>query len=170
MRSAVSVMRKRARIKPKPRKRDERDESSAQKGRRPRAEASLQGETPQDGKAPPQPESEGKDDALEKRMKAIALQVIQDYWHNAPTIQTAQQGDEELPPEPATLKGAWKGRKENRRYERITITLDETLARLFTKEAKKRGLSEGKLMDAILWNRYGRPKLSYEEKASVTEA
>ena len=69
-------------------------------------------------------------------------------------------GIEEIPPEPRTVKGI-KGRREDRVYKRYTAGIDVKLVPLFEQEMKKKGLSCGKLLDIILWNRYGKPNLSY---------
>ena len=67
----------------------------------------------------------------------------------------------ESPPLPKTRKG--EGRKENRKYAMITPTIDVVLRDLLLKECKKRNISQGKLMDQILWHWYAKPKLSYED-------
>jgi hypothetical protein len=102
---------------------------------------------------------------LEERMKAIASAVFTE-------MIAAAQGDisptfvpiegEEIPPEPQVVTGHGKGRKENRKYERLTVSLDKVLLDKFKQEMRSRNLSAGKLLDVILWNRYGRPKLSYQ--------
>ncbi len=56
------------------------------------------------------------------------------------------------------------GRRENRTYVKLSGTIDSNLHELFEKERSERGLSVGKLLDAILWDRYGRPKLTYESE------
>jgi hypothetical protein len=76
--------------------------------------------------------------------------------------QTARAyANEDMPPEPETLRGMGRGRKESRDYHRLTTAIDKELFKLFSRECKQRKLSTGKLLDAILWNRYGKPKLSY---------
>lgn len=69
----------------------------------------------------------------------------------------------ESPPLPKTTKGQGQGRKENRKYAMITPTIDIVLRDLFIKETKKRNISQGKLMDQILWHWFQKPKLSYDD-------
>lgn len=98
-------------------------------------------------------------------MRAIAREVCEEILANAmheKHIQRVGVEGEEVPPEPTTLKGKdVRGRKENRKYQRLTVGIDVVLAEKFTQEAKERGMSPGKLLDVILWNRYGWPTLSY---------
>jgi hypothetical protein len=104
---------------------------------------------------------------LEERMRAIAREVftemIADIQGSIDVAYVPVEG-EEIPPEPQVITGHGKGRKEDREYERLTISLDKVLFGKFKKEMKSRNLSAGKLMDVILWNRYGKPKLSYYNK------
>lgn len=103
---------------------------------------------------------------LEKRMRNIAREVFTEMM---PSIQGAMDvayvpiEGEEIPPRPKTIEGRGKGRKEDRKYERLTVSLDSCLFERFKKELRARNLSAGKLMDVILWNRYGKPKLSYQK-------
>lgn len=92
-------------------------------------------------------------------VKGIARHVFEEMLHNK---QRVMQEMEDMPPEPETVKGEGKGRKENRKFVRVSVSMDENIEKLFKAECKKNGLSAGKMMDAILWNRYNRPKLSYE--------
>lgn len=96
-------------------------------------------------------------------MESIAKRVMENML-NAHNVHTIKREDEEIPPEPTTVKGEGKGRKENRDYERITVAIDTELAALFKQEMSDKGLSSGKLLDRILWNRYGKPKLSYQDE------
>lgn len=68
----------------------------------------------------------------------------------------------DMPPATQTIKGSGRGRKETRDYVKITPTLDRALFNLFDAEAKQQKLSQGKLLDIILWHWYEKPKLSYE--------
>lgn len=68
----------------------------------------------------------------------------------------------EMPPEVQTIKGQGKGRKEDRQYEKIGPAIDKRLFELFMADCKKRKLSQGKMLDIILWHWYEKPKLSYE--------
>lgn len=68
----------------------------------------------------------------------------------------------ELVPEPTTVKGGSKGRRLNRLYWKKTISIDRTLWTLFEKEAKDLKIPVSRLIDSILWLRYGKPDLTYD--------
>jgi len=117
------------------------------------------------------PEPEGQpiyliDSNLEQRMEEIARNVfhhMMNEMHHQNMMygeSTTLTGAEEIPPEPKTVKGI-KGRRETRAYKRYTAGIDVVLVPLFEQEMKAKGLSCGKLLDIILWNRYGKPNLSY---------
>ena len=97
----------------------------------------------------------------EEKMRQIAREVYQESGHNIPNGPLVFNHD--APPEPQTLKGA-RGRKEDRQIKKISATIDEVLWGLFEVERKRRGLSTGRLLDIILWQWYGKPKLSYGEE------
>ena len=107
------------------------------------------------------------DAEMEQRMRDVAREVFQEMI-NAYDVKSLMPTDEEMPPEPRTITGEGKGRRENRQYERITVTIDEKLADLLKQEMKARSLSAGRLMDIILWNRYNKPRLSYEKRKKST--
>lgn len=97
----------------------------------------------------------------EERAREIAEEVCQKMIYNiqnelkaAPTL--AQDLEDELPEIPG------KGRKESRLYGKVGVTIDGVLLKRLMTEAKQRSLSVGKLLDRILWHRYGRPALSFE--------
>jgi hypothetical protein len=69
----------------------------------------------------------------------------------------------ELVPEPTTIKGGAKGRKQNRLYWKKTISIDRTLWALFEKECKDLKIPVSRLIDTVLWMRYGKPKTTVEE-------
>ena len=106
------------------------------------------------------------DNNLEERMEEIARNVFHHMMHEMQEQNmmygesSTLAGIEEKPPEPKTVKGI-KGRREDRVYKRYTAGIDVKLVSLFEHEMKKKGLSCGKLLDIILWNRYGKPNLSY---------
>jgi len=102
------------------------------------------------------------DEETEKRIRAIAREVFGEMI-NAYDVKALMPTDEDMPPEPHTITGEGRGRKEDRKYQRITMTIDDKLAELFKQEMKARNLSAGKLLDAILWNRYSKPLLSYQK-------
>ncbi|MFC1835041.1 hypothetical protein ACFL2Q_09930 [Thermodesulfobacteriota bacterium] len=112
----------------------------------------------------PIPETEEVETAVpdhwESRMRAIANEVCNELMNTVHTIHIKSEGND-MPPEAITLKGVGRGRKENRKYDRITVTVDKILMELAKKEAKDRRTSIAKIVDAALWVRYGKPKLSY---------
>lgn len=101
------------------------------------------------------------------QMRAIAREVCQEMIEAMMPLQHMQRvsvDGEEAPPKPVTIKGPGvKGRKETRQYERLTVGIDVVLAEKFKAEAEALNLSPGKLLDRILWNRYGMPRLSYQQ-------
>jgi hypothetical protein len=71
-----------------------------------------------------------------------------------------------MPPErvritPPDEKHRPKG--ETRDYIGLGVSVDRVLRECFDAEAKKRRLSYSALMEVILYSRYGKPKLSYED-------
>lgn len=105
---------------------------------------------------------------MEARMREIAREVATavmnemsvNHEMNAINMNHETPGPD-MPPEPEYRKGQ-KGRKQNRTYERLTVSLDANLAKLFKAEMKRRRVSSGRLMDIICWNYFGRPRLSFE--------
>lgn len=69
----------------------------------------------------------------------------------------------ETPPETTTIKGSGKGRKETRKYQKISPTIDVEIYKLLMSDCAKRKISVGKYLDQILWHWFGKPKLSYED-------
>lgn len=125
------------------------------------------------------PESRNADDAVHKfwTKEEIIQDVIQAIF-NQPhemfkmqAMMEVRAEAEEVPPAPETIRGRTgeKGRKENREYERFTFGIDRVLAEQFRAEAQSRHLSAGKLLDVILWNRYGKPALSYMATGDTQE-
>lgn len=68
----------------------------------------------------------------------------------------------ELCPEADTITGEGKGRRLKRKYERVSLTIDSELWKLFRAEQKRLNTTAPRLMDSILWTYYGKPKLSFE--------
>jgi hypothetical protein len=85
---------------------------------------------------------------VERLMKVPTLQTL-------PTIP--------LPPERARTKGA-KGRPVGQGERvKVGITLDKNLFDRFEQERKRTGLSASGYADVVLWNFFGKPRLSFEE-------
>lgn len=82
---------------------------------------------------------------------------------------------EKVPPEPRRAgasdaigpgKGHWTKAGKRRRFQ---IQLDEALFDLFEIERNQAGLSGQELLTKILFNRYGLPRLSFEQKRTIKE-
>ena len=72
---------------------------------------------------------------------------------------------DQLCPEPGSVQGYGPGRKTTRKYENISTTIDSNLWALFTAKRKKLRTSAPRLMDTILWEYFGRPRLSFEKES-----
>jgi len=94
---------------------------------------------------------------------AERITAIEGYLQTMQAKKQSILDIEDMPPEPQVIKGEGKGRRENRDYQKVSLTIDKILWAKFCQERDRRRVSSGRLMDAILWNRYGRPKLSYED-------
>lgn len=105
---------------------------------------------------------------IEERMKAIAREVATSVMnemnvsHEMNVMNVNHEPGPDLPPEPEYRKGQ-KGRKQNRTYERLTVSLDANLAALFRAEMKRRKVSSGRMMDIVCWHYFGKPHLSFED-------
>jgi hypothetical protein len=106
---------------------------------------------------------------LDERMRRIAREVCQEIIHNMETDRNIITLMEDEPPEPTTIKGEGKGRRENRAYEKVSVTIDKKLWERFTADRDSIKVSTGRMMDIILWRYYGRPKLSYGKPESKPE-
>ena len=95
-------------------------------------------------------------DDLEQRMREIAREVCQEILQSTPHAPVM--------PRPEIVAASGRGRKENRKYERITAAIDTVVYDCFKAEREQLNLSTGKLLDLILWERYGKPKLSFEKE------
>jgi hypothetical protein len=95
---------------------------------------------------------------LDERMRQIAREVFREMLGEATVPIT-----EDIPPEPRTLKGSGKGRRQDREYVKATITVDRNLWALFETERKRLRVSVARMAEILLWRALGRPKLSFEE-------
>ncbi len=107
-------------------------------------------------------ESTKPSDQWEDRVRQIAREVFSEMFASFRTVPADLAVEGALPLPHRT------GRKEDRSYRKITVTLDEVLAERLLSEAKKQRLSPGKILDQVLWERYGRPALSYQTERSDT--
>jgi len=94
----------------------------------------------------------------EDRMREIAREVCREML-NSMNVPTTPDLGEDTPPLPENITG----RKQNREYERVTITVDKVLWRKFKAERARLNVSTGRLLDILLWRSLGKPRLSYEE-------
>lgn len=96
-------------------------------------------------------------------LKALAREVFEQMISTVTNVKTGLHAtSEDLPPEPVELTGTGRGgRRQVREYGKLSATVDNVLFELFRTECKERGLSAGRMLDAILWNHYNRPDLSY---------
>jgi hypothetical protein len=103
-------------------------------------------------------------DAMKAAIKALAKEVFVEMMISVPNVRTVtHEMADDLPPEPLKLSGTGKGgRRQTREYGKLSATLDFVLFEHFRSECSERKLSAGRLLDAILWDRYGRPELSYQ--------
>jgi|GEM_PF-784400 len=94
---------------------------------------------------------------MEAAVRRIAKEVAEEIVNTMLTIHTKPiTGD--LPPEPKTT-----GKSQDRKYARITLTIDKALWSLFEKERVRLGItSRGRMADILLWRALGKPKLSFE--------
>lgn len=95
---------------------------------------------------------------FEARMRAKAREVFREMQNEMIVPTTI----EDIPPEPATVRGV-KGRRQDRDYQKVTLTIDRALWELFEAERKGLSVSAARMMDTILWRYFGRPKLSFEK-------
>jgi len=99
---------------------------------------------------------------IDERIRAVVRQVFQEMIHDIDIERRASIETDDVPPEPEVIKGEGKGRRENRDYVKVSVTVDKVLWEKFTKERDRMKVSSGRLMDIILWRAFGRPALSYE--------
>lgn len=95
-------------------------------------------------------------DDVKKICNELINERLTDIEHNVHNTHI------KLVPKAKIIKGKGKGRKAEREYYRLSITVDEELMKLFNKEAKKLNITAPRLLDSILWERYGYPKLSFQ--------
>lgn len=96
-------------------------------------------------------------DDIEKIVEHVLNQRISNYEHNI----LNEPNTLELVPEPETVTGGAKGRRQDRQYLKISLTVDKNLWKIFRKKQKNLNCSAPRLMDSILWNFFGKPNLSY---------
>jgi hypothetical protein len=100
---------------------------------------------------------------IDDRIRTVAREVFQEMLHNMRNEMNIITDTEDTPPEPRVITGEGKGRRENRKYVKASVTVDEALWQRFTAERDRMRVSTGRLMDIILWRHFGKPKLSFEQ-------
>jgi len=115
----------------------------------------------QDAGAVESPESAPPSE-IDERIRAVAREVFQEMIHDMEIERSVSIESDDVPPEPEVIRGEGKGRRENRDYAKVSLTIDKVLWDKFTKERDRMKVSSGRLMDIILWRAFGRPPLSYE--------
>ena len=98
----------------------------------------------------------------EEDISRIVNELINERLSDLHDIAHNEHTRVQLVPEPETIKGEGKGRRLTRDYERFSVTVDKELMKLFTQEVKQLKTTSPRLLDTILWERYGRPKLSFQ--------
>ena len=100
------------------------------------------------------------DEQISATMKGLFKTLLRD-------IQTGDHvpdlGLLDFPQKPQLVKGLGHGPRTGKSYERTTVSLDKVLADLVHKEALGKHESIGRVVEAALWIRYGKPLLSYQK-------
>ncbi|AFM27819.1 hypothetical protein [Desulfomonile tiedjei] len=98
---------------------------------------------------------------IRKEMKTMIDAIGANHANTATVANTAQITESDIPP--AIPKVAKTKRFQGERATLPGCRIDKVLADLFEDERKEARISASELMQRILWNRYGHPKLSFEE-------
>ena len=92
----------------------------------------------------------------ENRVREIFREMITNM-ERVPIINRA-----DLPPKPEKVQKLKGVPGENRKYQKVTVTIDKELWKRVEREKEVLGLSAGKTLDVILWRYFDKPKLSFE--------
>ncbi|MGO9569722.1 MAG: hypothetical protein ACLP5H_19495 [Desulfomonilaceae bacterium] len=106
----------------------------------------------------------------EERMRQIAKEVFQEMIQNMPAVGNIITDTQDIPPAPETLKREGKGRRENRDYQKVSITIDTVLWDKIMQEKDRMRVSTGRAMDIVLWRYFGKPLLSFQLPESERKA
>jgi hypothetical protein len=99
------------------------------------------------------------------RIRSIAKEVFKEMMSTIPAaLPTTAYDPSDMPPQPETIRGQGKGRRQNRSYRKFSITMDSVLWNLFVEEYTARKIPPSQLLDAVMWRHYGKPRLSYESQ------
>lgn len=98
----------------------------------------------------------------EQRVREIVQEELSHIQDRGMSIHNDMNESFSLCPESPTIKGEGQGRRQEREYDRVSITVDKVLWRLFREEQQRLKIPAPRLLDSILWHRYGQPRLSFE--------
>ena len=85
-------------------------------------------------------------------------------FDRSPWEQFIEKAFSELPPRPKTSE-----EKAGRDQTDLTFALDRAISARLLQEAEDRGLTPSGLLEVILWNYLGKPKLSFEKDTSSAQ-
>jgi hypothetical protein len=90
-----------------------------------------------------------------------SLEILQDIRADKTKVNKRPDLSGDVPPLPKIthMMGCPKYTVER---ERITGTVDPVLFRLFQQDREERGVTVSRMLDIVLWQIYGQPKLSFE--------
>jgi transcriptional regulator with XRE-family HTH domain len=96
----------------------------------------------------------------------LALTEIPDIikLDQSPWLRLMEKAFSELPPRPKT-----PDEKARRDQSQVAITVDRALMERLLDEAEDRGFTPSGLLEVIIWNYLGKPKMSFEKDAPSTE-
>ena len=104
---------------------------------------------------------------------SLPTPTIDDIYRIVNEILDKRLSGEQIPfqlvPEPDSIKNSTPGRRTQRKYERISITIDSELWKLFKNQQKQLNCSSPRLMDSILYYHFSKPPLSYNQEGNDDE-
>jgi len=105
------------------------------------------------------------DELIATTIKSLFATLLHDIQAggNVPNL-----GMTDFPERPRTLKGHGKGPRTGKSWQRVTVSIDETLVDLMNDECKIKREPVSRVIESALWVRYGRPRLSYETTNTET--
>jgi hypothetical protein len=98
---------------------------------------------------------------IRKELETMIDAIGANHANTATVANTAQITESDIPP--AIPKVAKTKKFQGERATLPGCRIDKVLADLFDEERKEARISASELMQRILWSRYGKPKLSFEE-------
>lgn len=118
-------------------------------------------------------EIDSKLDGIQRQLGQLCgtqekLEQIQDQLAELMAANEKQTHFEEVPPMPVIDASSPSKKEYTVERERVTGTVDPILFELFHQERRSRGVTVSRMLDIILWQRYEKPKLSFEIKLGET--